>query len=260
MAKRGGLPPENPPSMGPEQAVPLLEELMSQGDEIKESDRKSSPAIEWQQTAASLLEAAFGSNSQNLQALRNAKTSNTLYLPGAPDSEYQRMHVRTIEVSVAVLQSAVRQLRWRLQDPNQVFLRAGSQHDAYVELRKIVQTATSEIMIVDSYVDHTLWQLLTNLAPSAKIRILTEQMKGDFRLEARKFAAQHGNTVEVRQTVGYHDRFIIGDTQRCWHIGASIKDAGTKAFAFSEMLQPGIVNFIRNDVEATWGAATQVSP
>jgi hypothetical protein len=99
---------------------------------------------------------------------------------------------------VAVLQSAVKQLRWK--DPTQVFFPAGSQHDAYVELRKIVQLATREILIVDNYVDQTLWQLLTNIAPSVTIRILTGSMKGDFKPEAGKFAVQHGNRVEVRQT------------------------------------------------------------
>jgi len=257
MAKKVELP-ANPPSMTPEQAVPLLEEMIQQGDAIKASDRGSAQAKEWEQTAATLLEAAFGSNSQNLQAFKTARTSNYVYLPNAPDSEYQAMHEKVVQDSVAVLQSAVKQLRWKLKDPNQVFFPAGSQHDAYLELRKVVQLATREILIVDNYVDHTLWQLLTNIAPSVTIRILTEKMKGDFELEARKFAAQHGNRVEVRQTSQYHDRFILEDGQRCWHVGASIKDAGSRAFAFSEFQQPSIASFIWNDVQAAWNTAIQV--
>lgn len=76
-----------------------------------------------------------------------------------------------------------------------MFLPAGSAHDAYIEIRKIIQLATTEILIVDSYVDGTLWQQLTNVPPTTKIRIMTMQMKGDFALEGRKFAAQHGNTI-----------------------------------------------------------------
>lgn len=260
MTKKGrGLSSGVPPSMTPEQAVPLLEQLIQQADEIKDIDRGSPRVTEWRQTATTLLEAAFGSDSQNLQAFDTAKTSNYVYLPGAQDSAYQTMHVDATVASAAVLQSAVKQLRWKLKDPNQVFLPAGSQHDAYIELRKIVQLAANEILIVDNYVDDTLWQLLTNLLPGVKIRILTSKMKGDFQLEAKKFAAQHGNPVEVRQTGNYHDRFIIEDAQRCWHIGASIKDAGSKAFAFSEMLEPSVVNFIRTNVEASWNTAVNVA-
>lgn len=144
-------------------------------------------------------------------------------------------------------------------EPNQVYLPAGSQHDAYVELRKIVQLTKQEMLIVDPYVDETLWELLTNVQLGVKLRILTEQMKKDFRLEGRKFAAQHGNAIEIRTTSKYHDRFIIEDVQRCWHIGASIKDAGNKAFAFSELVRPEIVKLVIADVEAQWSAAQAVT-
>ena len=128
----------------------------------------------------------------------------------------------------------------------------------YVEIRKIIQSATSEILIVDSYVDGTLWTLLTNVPSSAKIRIMTMQMKGDFALEGKKFTAQHGNTIEVRQTQQYHDRFVVTDGDRCWHLGASIKDAGNKAFAMSEILSPAIKAAIRTDLDTTWNTAHPV--
>ena len=35
--------------------------------------------------------------------------------------------------------------------------------------------------------------------------------------------------VEIRKTTNYHDRFIFLDKKRCFHLGASIKDAGKKA-------------------------------
>jgi hypothetical protein len=145
------------------------------------------------------------------------------------------------------------------QEQNQVYLPAGSQHDAYVELRKIVQLGKQDILIVDPYVDETLWELLTNVLPTVKIRILTDKMQKDFRLEGRKFAAQHGNAIEIKTTSKYHDRFIIEDGQRCWHIGASIKDAGNKAFAFSEFIGPALVKFVIADVESQWSAATTVT-
>jgi hypothetical protein len=83
-------------------------------------------------------------------------------------------------------------------------------------------------------------------------------MKKDFRLEACKFSAQHGTLIEIRTTTKYHDRFIVGDNERCWHIGASLKDAGNKAFAFSELLRPELVKFVIADVEKEWSAATPV--
>ena len=45
----------------------------------------------------------------------------------------------------------------------------------------------------------------------------------------------------------------------CWHLGASIKDAGNKAFAISEMLSTCIRSAVKADVEASWTRATSVA-
>ena len=79
----------------------------------------------------------------------------------------------------------------RPSTPQHTFLPAGSQHDAYVEIRKIIQQATVELLIVDPWVDDSLWVLLSNVPPNCRIRVLTQEMKKDFQLEAKKFAAQH---------------------------------------------------------------------
>jgi len=92
-------------------------------------------------------------------------------------------------------------------------------------LKKIVSNAATELLIVDPYTNRTLWTLVRNIPPSVKVRILTERMTADFLLAAKKFAARHGNWVEIRQTKKYHDRFIVLDGNTCWHLGASIKDA-----------------------------------
>ena len=43
----------------------------------------------------------------------------------------------------------------------------------------------------------------------------------------------HGN-LEIRYTNEFHDRFLILDKKFIYHIGASIKDAGKKAFEISK--------------------------
>ncbi len=139
------------------------------------------------------------------------------------------------------------------------FLPAGSQHDAYVEIRKIIQQATTELLIVDPWVDDSLWTLLSNVPPACGIRVLTQQMKNDFQLEAKKFAAQHKNVILVTQTKSYHDRFIIVNRKCCFHLGASIKDAGSKACALSEISSPAIAASVVADVEAEWIKASIVT-
>ena len=92
-------------------------------------------------------------------------------------------------------------------------------------MKTIVSSAATELLVVDPYANRALWTLVRNIPPSVKVRILTDRMTADFLLAAKKFAARHGNWVEIRQTTKYHDRFIVLDGNTCWHLGASIKDA-----------------------------------
>jgi hypothetical protein len=48
------------------------------------------------------------------------------------------------------------------------------------------------------------------------------------------------------------------DGKRCFHLGASIKDAGEKGFALSEFERLQIVAATLSDVEAEWLRATQI--
>jgi hypothetical protein len=166
--------------------------------------------------------------------------------------------MKNLDRMLAILRSTAKRIRWTFPDPSVVFLPAGSSHDAFVEIRKIIEQVTIEVFIVDPYVDQTLWALLSNLPKLAKIRILTERPKADFAVESGNFGKQHGNTIEARTTSDFHDRFIIVDGTRCWHPGASIKDAGNKAFAFTEFVQPKIVASVKQEVESSWNAAAKL--
>jgi len=58
---------------------------------------------------------------------------------------------------------------------------------------------------------------------------------GNFRLtekEINAFESQYGK-LKIGFTDEFHDRFLILDNELLFHIGASIKDAGKKAFGIS---------------------------
>ncbi len=245
------------PTLEPVKAIPVLEGLISRAEQLRAEAWTSPARQQWSQTGESALIAALGSAHPNVHAFTTAQCG--AYGPYDTDEYLMEQANTQLDGMLAILRSTVEQLRWHLPDATQVFLPAGSHHDAYIEIRKIVQNVASELLIVDSYVDGTLWSLLTNVAPSVKIRIMTMQMKQDFALEARKFVAQHGAVIEIRQTAQYHDRFIVLDASRCWHLGASIKDAGNKAFAMSEVVSATIRAAISADIEATWNRAQQIS-
>ncbi len=139
----------------------------------------------------------------------------------------------------------------------ELFFPKGSQHAAYVEIRRILQTATVSVSIIDPYVDGTIFQMLATLTGyQIKVEILTAQMSQDFTLEARKFLAQYSNfSLEIRQTKEFHDRFIVIDQNDCYHVGASIKDAGNKVFMFSKLEDQSNIDSLKGQVVQSWNGA-----
>lgn len=140
----------------------------------------------------------------------------------------------------------------------EMFFVKGSDHDAYVHIRAIMQTTKANLFIIDPYMDGSIYQVLGTLAPAAiAVRILTSKCPSDFILENKKFMKQHsGFAVEVRTTKDFHDRFIILDQAKCYLLGASIKDAGNKGFTIVPLQEPSIVQFILTHANQVWTSAT----
>jgi hypothetical protein len=59
------------------------------------------------------------------------------------------------------------------------------------------------------------------------------------------FNKQYGN-LSVRYTDKVHDRYIIIDNKKLYHLGASIKDLGKKIFSVSELEQKLIKILVLN--------------
>ncbi len=232
--------PGSAPSLPPERAISILQELIQAGEVLLSAEYDSPEVAQWKQTAEGALRQAFG-NDPILMAFHGDAYSS-----------------EQMTGTLAVLRSGVEQLEWNLPAGGRKFFPAGSQHDAYVEIRNIIKNAVQEVAIIDPYVDSTLWTALKNLPAGVTILVLTRHMQPDFALEAKKFAMQHGNKVEIRKTNSIHDRFVRTDRKRCWHLGTSIKDAGAKAFLISEIESPQILVSVLKELDTVWTASTVV--
>lgn len=137
----------------------------------------------------------------------------------------------------------------------EVFVPPAHEHEAYVKIREILKKATAKLVIADPYVDSTLFQLLSNVDPQVQVSVLTRNTPSDFPLEIEKFRSDRRNIEARGDSTLLHDRFILVDTE-CYHLGASIKDAGAKGFAISLMEDPAVVQAIRSVVEEAWDRAS----
>ena len=139
-----------------------------------------------------------------------------------------------------------------------VFFPAGATHDAFVHVRSLFKGARQELFIIDGYVDTSLFQFLLSTNGPTTCRVLTKPrtVPHDFVLESNHFAQQHGFTLSVRASDLFHDRQIILDGSRAFVLGASIKDAGKKAFHIIPIETPSARDEMIRYAEDVWNRAT----
>ncbi len=109
----------------------------------------------------------------------------------------------------------------------------GQMWDATSCIEEIIGKAEKSLILIDSYVDKGTLDMLSRKKPAVALEIHTSQK--NCRLnekEINAFQGQYGK-LEINYTDEFHDRFLILDKKMLYHIGASIKDAGKKAFEIS---------------------------
>ena len=122
----------------------------------------------------------------------------------------------------------------------------GEMWDATSCIEEIINKAEKSIILIDGYVDRKTLDLLSRKKSGIPVEIHTSEK--NCRLtekEISDFRNQYGPLI-IRTTDEFHDRFMILDNRELYHIGASIKDAGKKAFEISlnedEQILKGILS------------------
>lgn len=195
----------------------------------------------------------------------------TAYESLSPDDQLRVSHAIAAELAtfkrVDLVRTDLKRIGWDIEEGRlipvaaelkELFLQKGAIHDAYVEIKKIAQQTSKSICIVDPHIDNTIFEVLKTIPEvPIKIDLLTFRIYGaDFSHECNLFKTQHKSySVEIRTTNEFHDRFIVVDKNRCWHIGASIKDAGKKAFMMSLIEDERNVAALISQIDESWGSA-----
>ncbi len=106
--------------------------------------------------------------------------------------------------------------------------------DAYFLVIKLIKTANTSIVLIDNYIDETVLLMLSKRPKGVEATIYTSKITKTLQNDLKKHNSQYA-PVTVKIFRKAHDRFLVIDTKTVYHIGASLKDAGKKWFAFSEI-------------------------
>lgn len=109
----------------------------------------------------------------------------------------------------------------------------GQIFDAYVFVAEIIRQATNSIVLIDNYIDETVFTLFTKRKIGVTVTFYTKTITKQLLLDAHKHNEQY-EEIEIKEFKQSHDRFMIVDNRNIYHFGASLKDLGKKWFAFSK--------------------------
>jgi hypothetical protein len=251
--------PERNPDLAYDKALPVLRQQLARLQELKgrQYSEASDEESRWEQLTESVIERAFGKPSTNLSNLYTARSSGSLYFGEMSDEELQNNFNRRVQACDAFLQSVIEEIRIFLPDAEiKGAYDPGDEYAIYRDLSAIIENATSDVMIIDAYLDERTFNLYVDkVARHVSVRILSNKIGANVEAVAKMYAS--GRVLELRASPAVHDRVLFLD-DRGWVIGQSLKDAAkTKPTYLVELTEPAL-SALRDAHKALWTTARTI--
>ena len=129
---------------------------------------------------------------------------------------------------IQVLEESFQKLEEKRKDSEIYF--DGQIYDAYSKILDIFKSVKKELIIIDSYADKSLLDIIKRL--NIKVTIITKPSNLLTKQDLEKYNKQYHNlTVKYDNT--FHDRYFILDNNTVYHCGSSINRIGYKTFSIT---------------------------
>jgi hypothetical protein len=240
---------ETKPTLDPQHAIDLMRRQLAV--DIGSLPLDHPDVTKWWNFTERVVAGAFG------EGHRNVDQFTSWFSFGS-----QQSHVDRVRSKKALLESFIEQLELLQPSGSGAALRigregvffAGQTFDALFRASQLFADAKASIVIIDCYLGDDVLNLLTKKAAGVVVRILTKPLSPSLMTICKAFNQQYKG-LSVRSSSAFHDRFVILDDREFYHFGASIKDAGKRAFMFSVIEEPDITNALRAKFEHEWNNA-----
>ena len=122
----------------------------------------------------------------------------------------------------------------------------GQIFDAYSKILEIFKSAKKDLIIIDSYADITILDIIKKLKINdtlitKKDNLLTNQ-------DIDKYSKQYDNLKVVYNNT-FHDRYFILDNEILYHCGASINRIGYKTFSINLITDKDMLELLLNKIK-----------
>ena len=128
--------------------------------------------------------------------------------------------------------------------PQKVFF-DGQVYDAFEQMKKFVRMAKKELIIIDPYFADSVLPLIAQKRKDVEVLVVkNSRSKLLHDVDVEQFNAQYSNSLTVKVSDRFHDRFLIIDKTTLIHVGASLNNLGKKCFAFSSLDKSNIPDIL----------------
>ena len=128
--------------------------------------------------------------------------------------------------------------------PQKVFY-DGQIYDAFDQMKKFVRMARTELIVIDPYFADSVLPLIAQKRQGVVVTIVRNpKSKLLHSADVAAFNAQYGNSLTVKDSDKFHDRFLIIDQQVLIHVGASLNHLGKRCFAFASLDKSNIPDIL----------------
>ena len=147
---------------------------------------------------------------------------------------YAIADTRCLECKNSILELRVKYLELEAKQNSSILFEPGDQLKAFLGVQRFLESAKSEILIIDNYFGHAFDEILEAINVEKTIITNSQNLKI--------------NTCENYKVIKnniFHDRFIIVDDY-CYHFGASIEDVGKNISVGQRINEIEIVKFLKS--------------
>ena len=128
--------------------------------------------------------------------------------------------------------------------PQKVFF-DGQVYDAFEQMKKFVRMAKAELIVIDPYFADGVLPLVAQKRQGVSVLVVKNSRSRLLHdVDVARFNAQYGNSLAVKVSDKFHDRFLIIDKTTLIHVGASLNHLGKKCFAFSSLDKSNIPDIL----------------
>jgi len=143
---------------------------------------------------------------------------------------------------IKLLQESFDKLEEKRKD-NEIYFN-GMIYDAYSKILDIFSETKNELIIIDSYADKTILDIIRRL--KVKVILITTN-KILSKQDIEKYNKQYNN-LRVIYNNTFHDRYFIIDKEKVYHCGTSINRIGYKTFSINTISDQDMINTLLNNI------------